>query len=77
MQISSNLQQLEQFTNTFSKKFSNKFSNNFRTNFQDRGIVELQGWTVAVEEGGDTCAELNGGDFVLDGIGELVKPEFS
>ena len=40
--------------------------------FQDRGIVELQGWTVAVEEGGDTCAELNGGDFVLDGIGELV-----
>jgi hypothetical protein len=41
--------------------------------FQDRGIVELQGWTIAVEEGGDTCAELNGGDFVLDGIGELVN----
>ena len=39
---------------------------------QDRGIVELQGWTIAVEEGGDTCAELSGGDFVLDGIGELV-----
>jgi len=28
---------------------------------------------VAVEEGGDTFAELNGGDFVLDGIGELVS----
>jgi len=41
--------------------------------FKDRGIVELQGWTIAVEEGGDTCAELNGGDFVLDGIGELVN----
>ena len=25
-----------------------------------------------MEEGGDTCAELSGGDFVLDGIGELV-----
>lgn len=34
--------------------------------------MELQGWTVAVEEGGDTCAELNGGDFVLDGLAELV-----
>ena len=42
----------------------------------DRGLPELAGWTVSLEEG-DTAAELNGGDFVLDAIGELeLAPAF-
>lgn len=40
---------------------------------RDRGIPELQGWTVALEDG-DTCVEMNGGDFVLDGIGQMELP---
>ena len=42
----------------------------------DRGLPELAGWTVSLEEG-DTAAELNGGDFVLDAVGELeLAPAF-
>ena len=31
------------------------------------------GWTVSIEEG-DTMVELNGGDFILDGLGEIELP---
>lgn len=31
------------------------------------------GWTVSVEEG-DTMVELSGGDFILDGLGEIELP---
>ena len=40
---------------------------------QDRGVAELNGWSVSIEEG-DTCVELNGGDFILDGLGEMELP---
>ena len=33
----------------------------------------LQGWTMTLEEG-DTAAELNGGDFLLDAVGEIELP---
>jgi len=39
----------------------------------DRNVAELQGWTISVEEG-DTMVELNGGDFILDGLGEIELP---
>jgi myosin-15 len=39
----------------------------------DRNVAELQGWTVSVEEG-DTMVELSGGDFILDGLGEIELP---
>ena len=39
----------------------------------DKGVPETSGWTVALDEG-DACVELNGGDFVLDAIGEMELP---
>ena len=42
----------------------------------DKGVPETSGWTVALDEG-DACVELNGGDFVLDAIGEMeLAPAF-
>jgi myosin-15 len=38
-----------------------------------RGVPETSGWTVVLEEG-DTAAELNGADFVMDVISELELP---
>ena len=35
--------------------------------------TSFSGWTVSVEEG-DTMVELNGGDFILDGLGEIELP---
>ena len=55
----------------FSKTCLNKmFILLFSAILHDRGVAELNGWSVALEsEGGDTLVEMNGGDFVLDGLG--------
>lgn len=46
------------------------------TLLKNRGIPELQGWTVSLEEE-DMAMEVNGGDFVLDVIGQIeVAPSF-
>ena len=39
----------------------------------DKGVPETSGWTVCLDEG-DASIELNGGDFVLDAIGEMELP---
>ena len=36
-------------------------------------LKKILGWTVGIEEG-DTMVELNGGDFILDGLGEIELP---
>ena len=42
----------------------------------DRGVPELTGWTVCLEQG-DSNTELNGGDFVLDAISQMeLAPGF-
>ena len=39
----------------------------------DKGVPETSGWTVSLDEG-DASIELNGGDFLLDAIGEMELP---
>ena len=39
----------------------------------DKGVPETSGWTVCLDEG-DASVELNGGDFLLDAIGEMELP---
>ena len=56
----------------YSKNVSVLYMIKFNTENQHIHYL-YSGWTVSVEEG-DTMVELSGGDFILDGLGEIELP---